>query len=69
MVLHILIAWIALGAVAVLFMYCCSRVSNGPREVLDDDDFSTGPIGPGRIEARDFTVLSAQAAERYPGLQ
>jgi hypothetical protein len=79
MVLTILIAWIALGALAVLFMYCCSRVSNGPRRGLMDDDFTadlprrpvntTGLNESGLSESCDFIIPSAQATERYPRLQ
>ena len=43
MVLTILFVWIALAVLAALFLYCCSRVSNGPRRELDDDDFTTEP--------------------------
>jgi hypothetical protein len=40
MVLTILIGWLALAALAVFFVYCCSRVSNGERRELSDDDFA-----------------------------
>jgi hypothetical protein len=46
MVLTILIGWVALAALAALFLYCCSRVSNGERRVLTDDDFAAEPLGP-----------------------
>ena len=78
MVLKILITWIALGALAVLFMYCCSRVSNGPRGDLGDDDFAAdspepmntpGSAEPGASRLRGRAVFSEPATERYPRLQ
>jgi hypothetical protein len=41
MVLTIFIAWLALAALAVFFVYCCSRVSNGAPPA--DDDFTAQP--------------------------
>jgi hypothetical protein len=38
-VLTIILIWIALCAVAVFFVYCCSRVSNGPGRELTEDEF------------------------------
>jgi hypothetical protein len=35
--LIILLTWIALCAAAVFFVYCCSRVSNGPTRELEDE--------------------------------
>ena len=46
MVLTILLGWLALGALAVFFVYCCSRVSNGATRALTDDDFAAQPPGP-----------------------
>ena len=49
MLLTIFIAWLALAALAVFFMYCCSRVSNGATPALTDetdDDFAGPPPGP-----------------------
>jgi hypothetical protein len=40
MVLKIFILWIALGVLALVFNYCCSLVSNGPRRELEDDDLA-----------------------------
>jgi len=45
MVLTILMGWLALAALAVFFIYCCSRVSNGERRELSDDDFAAEPPG------------------------
>ena len=42
MILEILLAWIGLGALAVLFLYCCSRVSNGPRPEQTENDTVLG---------------------------
>jgi hypothetical protein len=77
MVLMIFLAWIALGALAVLFVYCCSRVSNGPRDLADDD--WTSPLAEPVDTARstefgvgrsyDFDVLSDPSAERRPHFQ
>jgi hypothetical protein len=39
-VLTILLIWTALCAVAVVFVYCCSLVSHGPRRELTEDEFS-----------------------------
>ena len=46
MVLTILLAWLALAAIAALFVYCCSVVSNGARRELVDDDFAAEPRRP-----------------------
>ena len=46
MILTILMGWLALGALAVFFVYCCSCVSNGERRELSDDDFPAEPPGP-----------------------
>ena len=46
MVLEILLIWIALAAVAVLFMYCCSRLSNGPRRDLTVEELVTEVFHP-----------------------
>jgi len=43
MVLTIFIAWLALAALAVFFVYCCSRVSNGAPPAPADDDFMAQP--------------------------
>jgi hypothetical protein len=46
MALTILIAWPGLAVLAVLFIYCCSCVSDGARRELTDDDFDqTTPPG------------------------
>jgi hypothetical protein len=37
--LIVLLTWVALCAAAVFFVYCCSRVSNGPTREFMDDDF------------------------------
>jgi hypothetical protein len=41
MVLTIFVVWLVLAALAVFFMYCCSRVSEGPRRKNRD----SGPTG------------------------
>jgi len=46
MVLTIFIVWLALAALAVFFVYCCSRVSNGATRALTDDDFAVQPPVP-----------------------
>jgi hypothetical protein len=38
MILTVFILWVALGALAVFFVYCCSRVSNGSERDLRNDD-------------------------------
>jgi len=43
MVLTILLAWLVLAALAAVFLYCCSRVSEGPTGELADDDFAAEP--------------------------
>jgi len=37
MILLFFVAWIALGVVAVAFIYCCSRVSNRSKRELEDN--------------------------------
>lgn len=29
------LAWVALSALVAIFMYCCSRISNGTRKEMD----------------------------------
>ena len=41
MVLTIFVVWLVLAALAVFFMYCCSRVSEGRRRENRDN----GPTG------------------------
>jgi hypothetical protein len=41
MVLDILLIWLALAGLAVLFMYCCSRVSDDDRRDLTVDELIT----------------------------
>jgi hypothetical protein len=43
MVLKIFVIWMALGVLAVLFVYCCSRVSNGRERELTDDEYEFDP--------------------------
>jgi hypothetical protein len=38
MVLTIFVVWLVLAALAVFFMYCCSRVSEGPRRENRDNE-------------------------------
>ena len=42
MILTILAAWLVLAGLAALFLYCCSRVSNGLDRELADEDFTAG---------------------------
>ena len=58
MVLTILIGWLALAALAVFFVSCCSRVSNGERRELSDDDF---PVEPPRPRAGGARLSAAWA--------
>ena len=44
MVLTIIILWLALGALAVFFIYCCSCVSNGPDRAFTDDAEAGTPL-------------------------
>jgi len=39
MILTIFVVWLVLAALAALFVYCCSVVSNGPRQELRRDEF------------------------------
>jgi hypothetical protein len=39
MVLTIFVVWLILAALAAFFVYCCSRVSNGPRQERRGDEF------------------------------
>lgn len=41
MILTIFVVWLALAALAAFFLYCCSRVSNGPIRERDNDEFAT----------------------------
>jgi hypothetical protein len=77
MVLDILLVWMALAALAVLFMYCCSRVSNGPRRDLTVDELvtevfhrgdaaSTGVRGRVYRAARDPSRTSRPQPEPFP---
>ncbi len=77
MVLDILLIWLALAALAVLFMYCCSRVSNGDRRDLTVDELMTEafhPIGPARTgpegglygEVRSAFRTSPSRSEPFP---
>ena len=38
MILTVFLIWLALAALAVFFMYCCSRVSNGRRRTSRNDE-------------------------------
>ena len=40
MILTILVAWLVLAGLAALFLYCCSRVSNGVGRELAEEDFT-----------------------------
>jgi hypothetical protein len=63
MVLQLFIAWIALGVLAVLFMYCCSLVSNGPRREFEDDGFTPEPPSPARpAHSGDLTWADSYSA-------
>ena len=66
MVLTILLGWLALGALAVFFVYCCSRVSNGERRELTDDDFASQPSGPRGRGARVGTAGAMASSVRAP---
>jgi hypothetical protein len=39
MILTIFVVWLVLATLAALFVYCCSVVSNGPRQELRRDEF------------------------------
>ena len=69
MVLTILMGWLALGALAVFFVYCCSRVSNGERNELANDDFVAEPprpSGKGASLSADWAVPAAYERRRAP---
>ena len=40
MILTILVAWLVLAGLAALFLYCCSRVSEGVGRELTAEDFT-----------------------------
>ena len=67
MILTILMGWLALGALAVFFVYCCSCVSNGERRDLNDGDFAAetpGARGRGARATADWAMPTAY--ERRP---
>ena len=69
MVLTILIGWLALAALATLFVYCCSCVSNGKRSELTDDDFaaeSPAPLDTGARVGAAWAVPTAYERRRTP---
>jgi hypothetical protein len=66
MVLTILFVWIALAVLAALFLYCCSRVSNGPRRELDDDDFTTEPHSSATTRSGDMGMGDSEPHLGHP---
>jgi len=69
MVLTILIGWLALAVLAAFFVYCCSRVSNGERHELSDDDFPAeppGPLGSGARVSAAWAMPTAYERRRTP---
>ena len=66
MVLTILMGWLALAVLAAFFVYCCSRVSNGERRELGDDDFPAGPLGSGARVGAAWAMPTAYERRRTP---
>jgi hypothetical protein len=66
MVLTILIAWIALGALAVFFVYCCSRVSNGPRRELADDEYTDDPASASAARSAEARLRDSRESYSAP---
>ena len=66
MVLTIFFVWIALAVLAALFLYCCSRVSNGSRRDLDDDGFTTPPHSSATTRSGEIGVGDSEPPLGYP---